>query len=170
MSDKFFELKALALKPLSILVGGFFAWFSVEHIPSPMMLFWLGLTMVINLCTGVAKSWKNDEFTTHEGFQKSAIKIVVYTCVVVAVVVLVNMVQSISGYTKFDFGIAIDGTLGFLVWIELYSVFENVSIIYPASPLTRYFILPILKVLRSRLKNGPFETDKTDDNASDQHN
>lgn len=170
MSDKFFHFKALAIKPPSLLVGGFFAWFSVEHIPSPMMLFWLASTMIINLVTGVAKSWAKGEFTTARGFEKSAIKIIVYTCVVVAVVILVNMVQSISGYTKFNFGIAIDSAMGFLVWIELYSVFENVSIIYPKSPLTRYFILPILKLLRSRLKNGPLDNDKSDDNASDQHN
>lgn len=170
MPDKIFHFKTLLMSPVSLLMGSLFAWFSVKHIPSAMMLFWLGLALVLNLISGVAKAWTKGEFTTALGFQKTVVKIMVYSCTVIAMVMLVNMVQSISGNTQFNFSIAIDSVMGFLVWIELYSVFENVSVIYPKSALTRFLILPLLKVLRSRLKNPPFPTDKTEDDASDQHN
>lgn len=144
-----FQHKALLLSAFA------WGWFEVEFIPRPMRVFFLGAAMAIDLASGLVKSWKKGDATSSQGFQRTVIKLTRYSSVIIATWFLANVMGSMSP-GKVDYSFLVNGCIGFLTFIEIYSIFENVYEIDPTGPLSRWFVGPALKFLRGKLKNNPF--------------
>ncbi len=165
------EMKTLFLvlthKPL-LLAAIFWGIIEVAFFPKPMLLFFLAGSMVIDLLCGLMKSWKNGVATNAELFQKTVLKITRYVSVTIAVWILVNILNGMSP-SSFDYSFFVNSCIGFLSFIELYSIFENVYEIDPAGPLSKYFVGPILKFLKGRLKNNPInQLENNEDTKKDE--
>ena len=51
-------------------------------LPPPTLLLWLGITMVLDFITGVAKAIKNDEPRTSTGFRRTVMKFIQHPIVI----------------------------------------------------------------------------------------
>lgn len=129
----------------AIVVGGI----EVLFLPNPQLIFYLLGAMVVDLLTGLLKSWDSGVATTSTGFRKTVIKLGVYSCVILATWLLANLLSSIYG--KLDYAPMVNMVIGFLSFIELYSVFENIYAMAPNSALSRYIAKPFLKFLKGLL-------------------
>lgn len=151
-------------KPL-LLTAFAWGWFEVEFVPNAMRVFFLGGAMAIDLATGLVKSWKKGEATTSAGFQKSVVKLSRYCSVIIATWFLANVMAGMSE-RHIDYSFLVNGTIGFLTFIEIYSIFENVYEIDTEGPLSKWFIGPVLRFLRGQLKNNPFNKLNSDNEES----
>lgn len=156
--------------PMALILAIFFSWLSVRYLPSAMLLIWLALAVFIDLITGLLKAWSKGETTTSNGLRKTIVKIGSYVGTIVMVIILVNVVETVGFSTKFDLTILIDTLLGFMVFIELYSICENIEEAYPNSPLTLYMMRPILKFLKGRIKDNPITSLGKNDPSSTETN
>mgnify|MGYP003336767858 CR=1 FL=1 len=137
-----------------------FAWFSVKYVPSMMIFFWLVIAVLGDLLTGLLKAWTKGLATTSTGLRRTATKIGSYCGAIVVVVILVNMLGIVDHNNKYNLEFLIDGLVGFMVFIELYSICENISEAYPNSPLTKWLIIPIMKKLKGKLSKNPLEDEE----------
>ena len=150
-------------KPL-LLSAFAWGWFEVEFIPAPMRIFFLGAAMAIDLASGLVKSWKNGHITTSAGFQRSVVKLSRYCSVIIATWFLANILGTVSP-ANIDYAYMVNGTIGFLTFIEIYSIFENVYEIDPTGPLSRYLVGPVLKILKGNMNRfNPFNKLNDHDN------
>jgi len=136
-----------------------FAWFSVKYVPSLMIFFWLVIAVLGDLFTGLLKAWSKNQATTSTGLRRTATKIGSYCGAVVVVVILVNMLGFVDYENKYNLEILINGLVGFMVFIELYSICENISEAYPNSPLTKWLIIPMMKKLKGKLSKNPLDNE-----------
>lgn len=140
--------------PLVLLTGiAFSAWVSFLKVPSKEVFICLVLAVFGDMITGLQKSWATGIVTKSVGFRRSIVKIGVYITTILAVVILVTMIGLIDKNNAVNLKLLIDALVGAMVFIELYSMFENISEAYPKSLLTRYLINPILKLLKGKLKS-----------------
>lgn len=146
--------------PLSIILSSTFAWLVVKYLPSSMALFWLAVAMCIDLITGLLKAWHRKMCSTSRGFKRTVTKILSYSATIVVVVVLVNILGVVDSENKYDLSVLINLLLGFMTFIELFSICENIQVAYPNSPLNQYLIKYIMKFLKGRLKQNPFPDNK----------
>lgn len=149
------SLYAFFKSPTLIVLATSFAWFSVKFVPSAMILFWLAAAVLLDLITGVLKAWSKGSNTTSTGLRKSVIKIGSYVGTVVMVTILVNVVGVVDVNNRYDLTLLIDALMGFIVFIELYSICENIDEAYPRSLLSKYLITPLLKFFRGKLQHNP---------------
>lgn len=141
--------------PFLLLATAGFSWLVVKYLPSPMAMFWLATAMALDLCTGLLKAWHKRMCSTSIGFKRTITKILSYSATIVLVVVLLNILGVVDGQNKYDLSVMVNTLIGFMTFIELFSVCENISAAYPNSPLNRYFIRHILSFLKGRLNNNP---------------
>lgn len=148
------------------------ATFTIQYIPTLAHLFWLCLAVVLDLITGLLKAWSKGQVTTSSGFRKTIIKIGSYVGTVVGFVILVNVMSMYADNKNIDLSFLINWLMGFMIFIELYSVFENIDAAYPDSIFSKYISSPILKLLKGKLKDSPFtslgQKDTKDDKPADQ--
>lgn len=157
------NLLAILKSPLLLLMSASFTWLSIKYIPSAMILFWLISAVALDLVTGVLKAWSKGQGTTSTGMRKTIVKIGSYVGTMVMVIILVNVVGIVDVNNRYDLTILIDTLMGFMVFIELYSICENINEAYPRSPLNKYFITPLLKFLKGKLSNSPLNTKPNQD-------
>ena len=148
--------------PTLLSASAIFAWLSIKYVPSAMILFWLVTAVGLDLVTGVLKAWSKGEGTTSTGLRKTIVKIGSYVGTMVMVIILVNVVGIVDVNNKYDLTVLIDALMGFMVFIELYSICENISEAYPNSPLVIYMIGPLIVFLKGKLKSNPINKIKED--------
>jgi phage-related holin len=153
--------------PLLLLAGITFSWFAIEYFPSAMLCFWLLVAMLGDFITGLLKSWKKGEVTSSEGLRRSITKVLSYGGAILVIMTLVNVVGLVDTSNSYDLAIVINGLMGFIVFVELYSICENISQAYPDTPLTIYFIGPIMEFLRGRFKRLPLPENKDNEKNND---
>lgn len=141
--------------PTAIITAGFFSWFSIEYVPSAMLFFYLLIAMLGDFITGLLKSWKKGKHTSSEGLRRSVTKVLSYIGAILVIMVMVNVIGLVDDGNKYDLAMIINGLMGFIVFVELYSMCENISEAYPESPLVKWLIMPIMKFLRGKLENNP---------------
>lgn len=139
-------------KPL-LLSGVATGWFEVYFLPKPMMLFFLIGAIVVDFITGLIKSWGKGDATTSTGFRQTVSKLTGYIGAIIGMWFLANMLSLMYPQKVVDYSVLVNGTIGFLTFIELYSIFENVYEINPNSYLSRFFIRRVIKFLRGKLDN-----------------
>ncbi len=138
-------------------------WLELAFFPKPMLLFFLAGTMIIDLITGLVKSWKNGVATNYQLLQKTVIKITMYCSVIISAWIMVNIFNTINK-SDINYAIFVNGLIGVLSFIELYSIFSNIYEIDPKGPLSLYVVGPILKLLKSKLNNNPIHQLENEEN------
>lgn len=165
------SITAFLKSPLLFTAGAGFTWFSVKYLPAAMLLLYLVVAVAFDLFTGLLKSWTKGIATSSIGLRKTVIKIGSYVGTIVMVTILVNLVGLVDSTNNFNLTILLDALMGFMVFVELYSICENISEAYPNSPLSKYMIGPILKFLKGKIKNNPItalgQNKSKDDNPTD---
>jgi len=141
--------------PITAIMATLFALFSIEYLPSFMLLIWLLAAMLGDFVTGLLKSWATKQITTSEGFRKSVTKVLSYFGAILVITTLVNVIGLIDKSNTYDLTFVINGLMGFIVFTELYSICENILAAYPDSPLTKFVINPIMKFLRGKFEQNP---------------
>lgn len=147
--------------------GAAWGWFEIVAVPKPMLLVLLFGAIIIDLLTGLIKSWNLGKATSSTGFRKTVTKVGAYVGVILGVWFLSNIMNGMYE-TAFDYAVFVNACIGFLTFIEIYSIFENVYEIDPNSLLSKKFIKPILKFLKGKLDNNPIskltkdESDESD--------
>lgn len=142
-----FQHKYLFLTALS------WGWFEVIALPKPMLLVFLFGAMIVDFITGLVKSWRKGESTTSNGFRRTVTKMCTYMGAIVGVWLLANLMN--ATVAEFDYTVFVNSSIGFLTFIEIYSIFENIYEIDPGSLLSKKFISPILRFLKGKLKDNP---------------
>jgi len=142
-------------QPLLLILSGAFSWVVIKYLPSPMAVFWLVGATLLDLLTGLLKAWSKKMCSTSIGFRRSIIKFGSYCAIVVVVTMFTNLIGVVDDNNKYNLSILIDALLGFMTFVELFSVCENVSLAFPNHPMTQYFIKPLMKILKGRFDNNP---------------
>lgn len=123
-------------------------------LPPTNLLVWLGITMVLDLITGVFKAIKNDIPRTSTGFRRTVNKFIQYGGAICIGIILANLSEmqkdsaSESIYLYFS-----KSMLSFIIFIEIKSIIENLVQASPNSDFTKLFLNPIHKILSLDLKN-----------------
>lgn len=136
--------------PTLAVSAGLFSWLTIEYFPSAMLFFWLLIAMFGDFVTGLLKSWRKGKHTSSEGLRRSITKVLSYCGAILVIMVMVNVIGLVDDGNKYDLAIIINGLMGFIVFVELYSICENITEAYPESPLVKYFIVHIMTFLRGR--------------------
>lgn len=148
------SFEAIIKSPLLVVLTTGFSWLVVHYVPSPMALFWLVGATLLDLITGLLKAWSKKACSTSIGFRRTVIKVGSYAAIVVLVTIFVNIVGIVDVNNQYQLSALINGLIGFMTFIELFSVCENLSLAYPNSPMTQYFIKPLMKLLKGRFINN----------------
>lgn len=138
------------IKPLmaAIIVAGI----ELKFLPNYQLIFYLGGAIIVDLFTGLLKSWDRGETTLSGGLRKTALKVGVYSCVILATWLVACLLSTL--YSKIDYTPLVNLIIGLLSFIELYSVFENVYAIAPNSALSKYIAKPFLKFLKGVIERA----------------
>ena len=139
--------------PSAAITAGFFSWLTIEYVPSAMLFFYLLVAMLGDFVTGLLKSWKKGQHTSSEGLRRSVTKVLSYMGAILVIMVMVNVIGLVDEGNKYDLAMIINGLMGFIVFVELYSICENITEAYPESPLVKYFIIHIMTFLRGRFNS-----------------
>lgn len=123
-------------------------------LPPPTLLLWLGVTMILDLITGVAKAIKNDVPRTSTGFRRTVMKFIQYCGAISIGIILANisdMQKDSASETLYKY--FSNSMLSFIIFIEIKSIIENMVEVSPKSDFTKLFLSPIHKLLSLDLKN-----------------
>lgn len=123
-------------------------------LPPPTLLLWLGITMVLDFITGVAKAIKNDEPRTSTGFRRTVMKFIQYGGAISIGIILANisdMQKDSASETLYRY--FSNSMLSFIIFIEIKSIIENMVEVSPKSDFTKLFLNPIHEILSLDLKN-----------------
>lgn len=117
-------------------------------LPPPNLLIWLGVSMALDLVTGVAKSIKKGVPRTSTGYRRTVSKFIQYGGAIAIGIVLAN----ISDYKKDGDGSQLiytyfsNSMLLFIIYIEITSILENLVEVSPESEFTKKFLTPVHKL------------------------
>lgn len=117
-------------------------------LPPANLLIWLGVSMFLDLVTGIAKAIKKEVVRTSKGYRETVSKFVQYGGAIAIGVVLAN----ISDYKKEGDGSQIiyayfsNSMLLFIIYIEITSILENLIEVSPESEFTKKFLIPVHKL------------------------
>lgn len=141
-----------------------FVWFELKFLPNPMLIFLLGAAIFLDFFSGIIKSIKTGQCTTYYRLLQTGLKMATYAVIIAAMEILVNVMSMTQTSPVFDYSLIPNTASGFLIFIELYSAFLNLAKAFPRSPLTKYFLKPLIKLLKGKLENEhpiKSELDKT---------
>jgi phage-related holin len=142
----------------SIITSAIFTILNINfNIVPPAHLFGIiGIAMLIDLITGVAKAVYMNEARTSHGYRRTVKKFIQYGGSI-AVTMLIRYL--ISKQPELTAGIKYLNWLGsglmvFIILIECTSILENIYAIDKTSSFSRYLIKPLLKILTIQLKEN----------------
>jgi phage-related holin len=142
------------LQQKKIFLTGFVAgWFEVYFLPKPMLLFFLFGAILVDFITGLVKSWSKGVATSSSGFRKTVMKLGGYLGAIIGMWFMSNVLMLMYPQKVVDYSVLVNGTIGFLTFIEFYSIFENVYEFNPNSYLSRFFIKRVMRLLKGKLEN-----------------
>jgi uncharacterized membrane protein len=120
----------------------------VVILPPTSLLVWLGLAMVLDLITGIAKAIKKDIPRTSEGLRRTVAKFIQYGGAISIGVILANVSNFKKDSTiEMVYQYFSNSMLTFIIFIELKSIVENMIEVSPESDFTKNFLNPIHKII-----------------------
>jgi len=131
-----------------------FGILEIHYLPAPGKIALLVIVMLVDLCTGLIRSWKRGHVTTSHGLKQTAIKVGTYAAIIVAVAAMANVLADITPSVEEYYVYFVTGMVGFLTFVEIYSIFENIYESDPDSCLSVYVCGPALKWMRGYLKKN----------------
>lgn len=142
--------------PLLLLTGTTFSFMEIKYLPSGFIVQLMGLAILLDLITGLLKSWKKGILTSSQGFKNTIIKILAYCTCIIAIWILISIVALTGINFLLPPSLVLNAVISFITFTELYSVFENIDEAYPDSQLSKFLISPVLKFLKGKITNNPF--------------
>jgi Bacteriophage holin family len=134
-------------------------------LPPANLLMWLGITMILDLITGIFKAVKNDIPRTSTGFRRTVQKFIQYGGAISISIILSNISEmqkdSAASGILIYFGKSL---ISFIIFIEIKSILENLVEASPNSDFTKLLLNPVHKILSLDLKN--FLNTKTENEKS----
>lgn len=128
-----------------------FGWLTIEYMPTAMSVFWLVTATLLDLFTGLLKAWASKQYSSSIGFRRTLTKIGSYCSIVIVVTVFINIIGTVDRHHEYNLGLLINSLIGMMIFVELFSCLENVSIAFPDSPMIKMFVKPLMKFLRGRI-------------------
>ena len=122
-------------------------------LPPGDLLVGLGLAMLLDLVSGVAKAVKKDIPRTSEGFRRTVMKFIQYGGAIAIGIILASVAElkvDTMHYQIYQY--FSNAILMFIIFIEIKSILENLTEVSPDSDFTRYFLNPIHSLLSFDLK------------------
>ena len=143
---------------MKLLFAGALAFINLnfKFLPDFTLLALLAVVIVVDFLTGIWKAKGRGEVRTSDGFRKTVNKFLQYGCAIVCGAVLAYIGEQKGGAgTVAIAGLLNDGLLIFIIYIEITSIFENLYAIDKTTMISKYFYLPVLKILTFQIKNNP---------------
>lgn len=113
-------------------------------LPPSTLLTWLGITMILDLITGVACAVKKGVPRTSKGFRGTVVKFIQYGGAVGIGIILSNVADiQKDEASEAIFKYFSTGLLAFIIFIEVKSILENMIEINPESDFTKFFLNPV---------------------------
>jgi hypothetical protein len=119
-------------------------------LPESSLLAWLLTFIALDYVTGLIKSYTNKVPITSKRMRESVSKLLQYALCIVLMILLSNW--TFGEKHKELVEITVNSAYVFIGLIELKSIGENIRDINPDSPISRYLLAPILKLLRIKIK------------------
>jgi len=124
----------------------------LKFFPDHDLLVWMGIAIMLDFLTGVAKAVVLKKARTSSGFRMTIIKFMQYAGSLAAGIIISNAakdngfvdVGKLAGYFN-------EGLIVFIIYIEVTSVFENLYAVDNTSAFARFFINPIYRILTVQL-------------------
>lgn len=141
------------MEPLAAI---FLQLFKVSFLPSAPLLFYMGLAILLDFITGIAKAKLLRIARTSKGYRKTVIKFVQYGGALAIGVVLANIGEApANDLSKVMTAYFNNVLILFVIYIEVTSVFENLYAMDQKTIFSKYFISPMLRILTWQIKNNP---------------
>lgn len=129
---------------LNIIIGSIsLLLIKLTFFPDIKLMAWLLMAFVIDFLTGVVKSYFNKKAISSQGFRQTAIKALQYSGLLIAGIIIGNSFEKNSELVKW----VNDGMVLFLLYVEVYSIFENLRDMNPESKVAKMLFNPALTIL-----------------------
>lgn len=141
---------------MKFLFAGSLLFIKIAFFPSVTLLLWMGLAIVFDFISGLAKAIILKQARTSSGYRKTVVKFMQYGGSLFVGIALAHTAQGTeSDQMKILLSWFNDGLVIFITYIEVTSIFENLYACDNTSPISKYFISPALKILTFQIKNNP---------------
>lgn len=138
------------------LQAGLLQFIKISFLPSAPLLFYMGVAILLDFITGIAKSKILGIARTSKGYRKTVVKFLQYGGALAIGVVLANIGEGPSTDTSKVMAAYFNNALIiFVIYIEVTSVFENIYAMDQTTMFSKYFISPMLRILTWQIKNNP---------------
>lgn len=128
----------------------------VSFLPSAPLLIFMGIAILLDFITGIAKSKMLGIARTSKGYRKTVTKFIQYGGALAIGVVLANIGEAPAGDpAKVITAYFNNGLIIFIIYIEVTSVLENLYTMDQKTIFSRYFISPMLRMLTWQIRNNP---------------
>lgn len=124
----------------------------LAFIPNAELLGWVFIAILADFLTGIIKAKLLKIPITSSGFRKSVTKTLQYLGMIICGMILVNTIKEQNELTKWIH----DGMLMFIIYVEVYSIFENLYNMSPNSKAAVIVFKPIMAILSLSFTKNPF--------------
>lgn len=122
----------------------------LTFLPNLTMLGWVFFAVLVDFMTGVLKAKLNKQLLTSGGFRQTSIKCLQYIGLIVGGIIIGNSFEKQSDIVKW----VNDGLLMFILYVEVYSIFENLYAMNPNSKVSKMIFKPAMRILTIGLEKN----------------
>jgi phage-related holin len=115
----------------------------LNFLPNITMLGWVFFAVLVDFLTGVLKAKLNKQILTSGGFRQTSIKCLQYIGLIVGGIIIGNAFEKQSDIVTW----VNDGLLIFIIYVEVYSIFENLYAMNPNSKVAKMIFKPAMRIL-----------------------
>jgi phage-related holin len=156
-SVKIKNMKSAAIASLLFTIFGY----NFHFVPNIYMLMYaVVIGMVVDFATGVIKAKMKKEERTSEGYRRTVKKVTQYFTAIGLSLGIQYLVKQTLTSTDADMKYISVFVLVFVLYIEVTSIMENIYEIDSHSTMARFFIRPLLSILKFGLEKNPLLTAK----------
>jgi phosphatidylglycerophosphate synthase len=121
--------------------------------PAPILLVFMALMILIDFVTGYAAAVAQQQNRTSSGLRKTITKLIQYGSVIVISMVVVNSANySDQEWVKLILPKLNNALVVYIIYIEIYSVLENLLVLSPNSAFTQFLVKPLYQLFSINLK------------------
>jgi phage-related holin len=124
----------------------------LAFIPNAELLGWVFIAILVDFITGIIKSKLLKIPITSSGFRKSVTKTLQYLGMIICGMILVNSIKEKNELTIWIH----DGMLMFIIYVEVYSILENLYKMSPDSKAAVIVYKPLMALLSLSFSKNPF--------------
>jgi hypothetical protein len=133
-----------------------FTFIKVAFLPSLPLLLWMGLVIMVNFFTGIAKDVVLQQARTSKGYRETVGKFFQYGGALFVGIALAHAGNGTENdHMKILLSYFNDGLVILIIYIEVTAIFENLHAMDKESQFAKFVIAPALKVLTWQIKNNP---------------